>query len=93
MEITKLNFNEILNLEFLHDNPNDINVIKLNENCYDTINRKKIIIDTTIEHPELVMKEYIFKNIDYDKLKIINTPYKDNINDDDSILFKKTIIP
>jgi hypothetical protein len=92
MDITKINFNDILNLEFLHDNSDDINVIKGNENCFDTINRKKIIIDTTIEHPEFSMKEYIFKNIDYNNLKIINTPYKDNINDDDNSLFKNTII-
>ncbi len=88
----KISFSDILNLEFLHDNDHDIDVIKGNENCVDTINRKKIIIDTTIKNPEQLMKENIFKNIDYNNLKITNTPYENNIIDNDNILFKDTII-
>jgi hypothetical protein len=92
MEITKINFNDILNLEFLHDNINDIDIIKENGNCYDMINRKKIIIDTTISNPESLMKEFIFRNINYNNLKIINTPYENSIINDDIIIFENTII-
>jgi len=79
-------------LEFLHDNRDDIDVMRENDNCCDMISRKKIIIDTSVLNPESVMKEHIFKNINYKNLQIINTPYKDNIIIDDIAIFKNTIV-
>jgi hypothetical protein len=92
MNISELTFNDILTLEFLHDNKNDIDAIKNGDFCYNMIMRKKIEIDTSIKNPEQRMKEYIFKNINYDKLKIRNTDFSNNITNDDKIILKDTII-
>jgi hypothetical protein len=88
----KLDLDKILELEFIHDNKKDIEVIKNSDNCYNMIERKQIKIKTDILNPEEIMKEYIFKNINYNNLKIKTTPYENNIGIDDKIIFKEDII-
>lgn len=90
--MVKIELNDILQLEFLHDNPDDLKIIKNGNLCCNMIERKHIIIDTSNNNPEEKMKELIFDNINYKDLKIRNSKLDNNITIDDKVNFKDTII-
>lgn len=90
--MVKIELNDILQFEFLHDNPDDLKIIKNGNLCCNMIERKHIIIDTSNNNPEEKMKELIFDNINYKDLKIRNSKLDNNITIDDKVNFKDTII-
>lgn len=91
MDKINITNDKILELEFIHDNKDDLDIIN-NNICYDMINRKIIKIDTSNNKPEETMKEYIFQNINYKNLNIVNTPYQNNIIPSDKTEFNDNII-
>jgi hypothetical protein len=92
MEIIKLDLDKILELEFIHDNKTEMQIFESGINFFNMIERKFIRIKEINKHPEETMKEYIFKNINYNKLKIYNTPFEEQITETDKIKLKDNII-
>jgi hypothetical protein len=85
----------ILNLEFVHDNKNDINEITPNDILFDLINRKIINIDHTIKNPEDYMKELIFNDINYNDILINNKKLENRkieFNDNITIVFDNMLL-
>jgi hypothetical protein len=62
----------IFNLEIYHDNKDDINFINDNKKFYNMINQKELIINKINSTPEVYLKQKLFENIKYNKLKFIN---------------------
>jgi hypothetical protein len=98
MDLKKLTDEEILKLEFIHDNPDDTELILQSPHCLDMIGRKIIKINEenidkdSLKNPEKTMKKYIFENIEYNEIKILNGINVNKITEQDKLKFKDTIV-
>ncbi len=88
-----INDDEILNIEFYHDNKDNIKLIDKCKYFYDTINTKTLILSTKFKNKKIngsnaenLIKELLFENIVYKNIKLTNyVNYDSSLNFDNNI--------